>query len=203
MVSVGTIASVGVSMSKQQFKGKVIALTGAASGIALTTAHILASRGATLSLGDIQEGPLNEAASAIRLKHGVDVSTCVLDVRKTERVDAWIAQTLEKYGKLDGAANLAGVLPRSLVTKGLVEQDDSEWDFVIGVNLTGLMHCLRAQMRVISDNGSIVNAASIAGVQGRPRLASYSASKHGVIGLTRSAAKEIGIRGVRVNAVCP
>ena len=71
------------------------------------------------------------------------------------------------------------------------------------MNLTGIMHCMRAQMKVIANGGSIVNAASIAGLQGRPKNGAYSVSKHGVIGLTRSAAKEIGVRGVRVNAIAP
>lgn len=86
---------------------------------------------------------------------------------------------------------------------GIAELEAEEWNFVIGVNLTGVMHCLRAQMKAISDGGSIVNAASIAGLQGRPNNAAYSASKHGVIGLTKSAAKEIGARGVRVNSFAP
>ena len=87
--------------------------------------------------------------------------------------------------------------------KGIAEQDISEWDFIMDVNLKGVMLCLKSQLKVISEGGAIVNAASIAGLQGRPNNAAYAASKHGVIGLTRSAAKEVGTRGVRVNCVCP
>lgn len=204
------------------FKGKVIAITGAASGIGLATAHLLASRGASLSLADMSSEALAANASDIRTKHSVQVHEFVLDVRKTTLVDQWIQDLIKKFGKLDGAANMAGVAPRSIGVKGIAEQDEAEWEFVLGINLTGTMHCLRAQLGVISEGGSIVNAASelnycllrimnyfanrnpgIAGVTGRINNGAYSASKHGVVGLTRSAAKEVGGRGVRVNSVAP
>lgn len=83
------------------------------------------------------------------------------------------------------------------------EFDSDEWDFVMDVNLKGLMHCMRAELKVMADNGSIVNAASIAGIEGFAKNAAYSASKHGVIGLSRSAAKEVGGQGIRVNCIAP
>ncbi|CAO2648202.1 Nn.00g074690.m01.CDS01 [Neocucurbitaria sp. VM-36] len=183
--------------------GKVIALTGGASGIGLATAHLLASRGATLSLADVSNHGLQDASKAIKDKHNVEVLTFALDVRKPEQVDAWIKETVAKFGKLDGAANIAGVIPKTIGVGGIAELEAEEWNFIIGVNLTGVMHCMRAQMRAISDGGSIVNASSIAGLTGRPNNAAYAASKHGVIGLTKSAAKEIGARGVRVNSFAP
>jgi NAD(P)-dependent dehydrogenase (short-subunit alcohol dehydrogenase family) len=183
--------------------GKVVAITGGASGIGLATAHLLASRGATLSLADVSEDGLQAASSAIRTKHNVEILTFALDVRNAQQVDNWIQKTVEKFGKLDGSANIAGVIPKAIGTKGIVDMDEEDWAFVIGVNLTGVMHCMRAQMRAISDGGSIVNAASIAGLTGRPNNAAYAASKHGVIGLTKSAAKEIGVRDVRVNSFAP
>ncbi|KAF2713315.1 ABA4 protein [Pleomassaria siparia CBS 279.74] len=189
--------------STSSMADKVVAITGGASGIGLATAHLLASRGASLSLADVSESGLEAASKTIRAKHNIEILTFTLDVRKPEQVDFWIAETVSRFGKLDGAANIAGVIPKNIGVGGIAEMEVEEWDFVIGVNLTGVMHCMRAQMRVIADGGSIVNASSIAGLIGRPNNAAYAASKHGVIGLTKSAAKEIGVRGVRVNSFAP
>jgi NAD(P)-dependent dehydrogenase (short-subunit alcohol dehydrogenase family) len=183
--------------------GKVIAITGAASGIGLATAHVLASRGAILSLADVQKEALAQVASAISEKYGNSAHTYVLDVRSRQSVDAWTAEIISKFGCLDGAANLAGVIGKSIGTKGIQDTEEEEWDFIIGVNLTGVFHCLRSQLSVIASGGSVVNAASIAGLMGRAMNGAYSASKHGVIGLTRSAAKEVGVRNVRVNCIAP
>ncbi|OIW28606.1 BcABA4 [Coniochaeta ligniaria NRRL 30616] len=191
-------------MSNQQFATKVIALTGGASGIGLATSHLLASRGATLSIADANGAALDTAKSAIVSAHpDTKVLTTVLDVRDAAAVEAWMAETESAFGRVDGAANLAGVIGRSIGHGTLADQDAAEWDFILGVNLTGVMHCLKAQLNRVTDNGSIVCASSIAGLQGRAKNGAYSASKHGVLGLTRSAAKEVGGRGVRVTAVCP
>lgn len=190
-------------MVPSQVQGKVIAITGAARGIAYTTADYLAERGASLSLCDINEESLKQAAEEIQKRHDVHVIYQVVNVCDPNQVEAWIEKTVSTFGKLDGAANLAGVIGKTLGVNGVAECDEDDWNLNIAVNLTGVMHCLRAQMKVISDNGSIVNAASIAGQIGRPYSAAYAASKHGVVGLTRSAAKEIGARGVRVNSVAP
>ncbi|PNH31049.1 hypothetical protein VD0002_g1081 [Verticillium dahliae] len=190
--------------SPTHFAGKVIALTGAASGIGLATSHLLAGRGARLALADVQEKGLLEAKSAILEAHpNSELSITVLDVRDCDAVEIWTTDTASHFGRLDGAANLAGVIPKSIGIKPLSEQDLDEWDFVQGVNLTGVMHCLRVQLKIINDGGSIVNASSIAGLTGRANNAAYTASKHAVVGLTRSAAKEVGARQVRVNAICP
>ncbi|KAM5351014.1 hypothetical protein ACJ41O_003737 [Fusarium nematophilum] len=192
-------------MSNTQLSGKVIAVTGAASGIGLATAKLLASRGAKLSIADVSAEGLEQAQKDIQSTYKTEVIAFPLDVRKYDQVENWISQTVENFGFLDGAANLAGVVPRSIGGEhGLLQnQDFEEWEFVFGVNTTGLMHCMKAQLQKISDNGSIVNASSIAGLMGRERNGAYSASKHAVLGLTRSAAKDVGHRGVRVNAICP
>ncbi|KPM41133.1 hypothetical protein AK830_g5384 [Neonectria ditissima] len=192
-------------MANTQLAGKVIAITGAASGIGLATAKLLASRGARISIADVSQAGLETARKAIEAEHGAEVLAFPLDVRDYEQVLAWIAQTVARFGRLDGAANLAGVVPKSIGGDGgaIENQDFGEWEFVFGVNATGLMHCMKAQIRSISDRGSIVNASSIAGLMGREKNGAYSASKHAVLGLTRSAAKDVGARGVRVNAICP
>jgi len=184
-------------------EGKVIAITGAASGIGLATAKLLASRGAKLSLVDVQQEGLDAAASTIKEAGHPDVLTATVDVRNVAQVDDWIKQTVDKFGGLDGAANLAGVLGKNYGQAGIESENEENWEFLLGVNLTGVMHCLRAQLPRIREGGAVVNAASVLGLQGSAGRAAYVASKHGVIGLTRTAAKEVGKRGVRVNCIAP
>lgn len=152
----------------------------------------------------MHEEGLAATKAAIEKEHPkAEVLVAVVDVRDYAAVEKWVADTVSRFGRLDGAANLAGVVPKSIGVASLSEQDFGEWDFVTGVNLTGVMHCMRAQLAVVAEGGSVVNASSVAGLVGRAKNAAYTASKHGVIGLTRSAAKEVGARQVRVNAVCP
>lgn len=149
---------------------KVIAITGAASGIGLALAHKLASQGHALSLADLSATNLSAAKTAIETASpGAQIDTHTLDVRDPAAVDDWIASTVSRFGRLDGAADLAGVIPPSVGTPGAAVEsmDGKEWDFVIGVNLTGVMHCLRAQLRVLGRGGSVVVACSTAGLQGR------------------------------------
>ena len=138
-------------------------------------------------------------------------SSSVLDVRDAAAVESWIEAAVKEFGKLDGAANLAGVIGPTVGVTNIEDIPLSEFDFIIDVNLKGVFNCLRAELKAMKENikggnqkvGSIVNAASIAGISGFPKTPAYVASKHGVVGLTRAAAKECGGGGVRVNAIAP
>lgn len=126
-----------------------------------------------------------------------------LNVASNEEVDNWINTTIKHFGRLDGAANIAGVTTKDAIYPFLEDVSNEEWDFVMGINTTGLFYLLRAQVRVMKTGSSIVNASSGTGLVGRPGMSAYSASKHAVIGLTKSVAKEYGSKGIRVNAVAP
>ena len=202
--------------------GKVIAITGGASGIGLSLAKLLAQRGAKLSIADVAQQNLDKAADTLKgLASSPDsILTSKCDVRKLSDVQDWLKTTVDTFGKVDGAANLAGVFG-----KGPIEDlEEDVWDFVIGVNLTvsrrflsekprldetadaryqGVMHCLKAELKVMTKGASIVNAASISGLRGQPGSGAYCASKHGVVALTKVAAVEQGSKGIRVNAVAP
>jgi NAD(P)-dependent dehydrogenase (short-subunit alcohol dehydrogenase family) len=182
-------------------QGLVISITGAASGIGLEIARLAASRGAKLSLADIQEDKLKEVVSELRALNTEVIGTRV-NVASNQEVDDWVTATMKHFGRLDGAANIAGVASNGKTSK-FVDMSNEDWDAVLGINLTGLMYCNRAQLRVMKKGASIVNCASVVGLMGQPNLCAYSVSKHGVIGLTKTVAKEVAGMGIRVNAVAP
>ncbi|CAI7577096.1 unnamed protein product [Penicillium glandicola] len=190
-------------------RGKVYAITGL-SGIGLAVARQLHSQGALLSLADLSPQVLTTALETIETESGSSTSTIIttaLDISNVSAVNDWIANTVSHFGRLDGAANMAGTIGRNHGTGKFVDQDDAEWDMLMRVNVTGMMYCLRAQLRAImatapGGKGSIVNASSIQGLRGFALHAGYSTTKHAVAGLTRSVSKEVG-PDIRVNAVAP
>jgi NAD(P)-dependent dehydrogenase (short-subunit alcohol dehydrogenase family) len=184
-------------------KGKVIALTGAASGIGYETSLLLARQGAYLSIADVNESALSEKAAEIEKVSTGKVLSTVVDVRNDTSVNSWIAATVSEFGKLDGAVNLAGVIPKVINKERVEDLNNEDWHFVMDVNLHGVMYCMRAQLQNMNVKGSVVNAASICGVIGFPKNAAYTATKHAVIGLSRTAAKEVGDREIRVNCIAP
>lgn len=189
-------------LPKMSIKDKVIVITGAASGIGLATSRSFASKGAKLSLADVQEKPLKDVEAELT-QSGAQVISHVVDVRDRKSVESWIAATVSHFGKLDGAVNLAGIISKKVNVASIEEIDDDDWDLVFAVNVNGVRNCLRAQIPHLNEGGSIVNAASAAGLMGLPQNFTYCASKHAVVGMTRSAAKELGPRGIRVNCICP
>ncbi|KAF6813417.1 short-chain dehydrogenase [Colletotrichum sojae] len=185
-------------------EGRVYAVTGGASGIGFATAKILAKRGAIVCLADIDSDAMNEADTYLSGQN-TPYSLTEIDVSRKDDVEGWIGGIVKQFGRLDGAANVAGVIGKHHGIRAVADLEDDEWHKIIAVNLTGCMYCLRAELKNVVDGGSIVNVASIHGVKGPgfARHGAYDASKHGVIGLTRAAANENGAREVRVNAVAP
>ncbi|GME21829.1 Short chain dehydrogenase reductase [Neofusicoccum parvum] len=200
-----------MAYSSAYFPGKNFAVTGAASGIGHAICMRLASLGANVSMADVAAADKLAAArdaveAAARAAGHADTQVVArrADVRSTADVDAWMAATEAALGRLHGAANFAGVVGRELNARGIDAVGDDDWDFVLGVNLTGVMKSMRAEVRAFApEGGSIVNCSSILGVVGVGMREAYCASKHGVVGLSRSAARELGPRGIRVNTVHP
>jgi NAD(P)-dependent dehydrogenase (short-subunit alcohol dehydrogenase family) len=192
------------------FQNKVYAITGLA-GIGLSVAKQLHAHGALLSLADISSSTLTTALHTLSptSQNPPTILTTVLDITSSTAVDAWITTTVSHFGRLDGAANMAGTIGASHGVGRFVDLSDEEWDMLVRTNLSGMMYCLRAEVRGIMGSapggkgrGSIVNASSIQGIRGFALHVAYSTTKHGVVGLTRSVAKEVG-PGIRVNAVAP
>ncbi|KAI1362922.1 hypothetical protein F5Y08DRAFT_256510 [Xylaria arbuscula] len=181
------------------FQGKVIAITGAASGMGLATARLLASRGAVISLADINETAVKDATRSLECHHDQEHMYSVVDVSKSEAVDSWIGATVKKLGRIDGAVNMAGIIKHA---KPIAESTDEDWETVFAINAKGVYYSLRAQIKAMAEGGgSIVSAASVFGQFGAPGNAAYCASKAAVIGLSRTAAKEN--QNIRINCVSP
>src|SRR5947209_2301554 len=183
------------------FSGKVALVTGAAAGMGLATARAFAEAGAAVVLADFKEDAVHAAArELVAAGHKAIAVRC--DVSDDAQVEAMVDRTISEFGRLDAAFNNAGVMARIAPT---AESTREEWDRVIGVNLRGVWSCMKHELRQMErqKSGAVVNNASVGALTGNPGIGSYIASKHGVVGLTRTAALEYVKHGIRVNAVNP
>jgi 3-oxoacyl-[acyl-carrier protein] reductase len=178
-------------------KGKVTILTGGAQGIGRTIAGFLADRGSDMVIFDVLDG---EATVAELREKGVRAAYFKVDVSSLAQVEQAVATVVKEMGGIDNLVNNAGITRDKL----LLRMSEEEWDQVIRVNLKGVFTCTKTVIRhMLKKGGNIVNISSIIGLMGNAGQANYAASKAGIVGFTKSVAREYGERRIRVNAVAP
>lgn len=182
-------------------KGKVAVITGSGRGIGKAIAQKLAFYGANIVINDIPSSDYADATCEEIKAMGVDCIVVKGDVRSADDVATLINTTMEKFGRIDIFVNNAGVTRDGL----MLRMSEDDWDLVMDINLKGAFNCIKTVARPMMKQrgGSIINIASVVGVMGNAGQANYSASKAGLIGLTKTTAKEFASRGIRCNAVAP
>lgn len=182
-------------------QGKVVAVTGGAQGIGLAIVKRCLEEGARVAVWDLRQSTVDAALDGLRAEiAGADLFGCATDVADMASVQAAAAATLARFGRLDGLVNNAGIVADAQLRK----MSEAQWDSVIDVNLKGVFNCGRASVEsLIASGGAIVNISSIVGLSGNFGQTNYAAAKAGVLGMTKTWARELGRKGVRCNAVCP
>ena len=182
-------------------KGRTAVITGSGRGIGKAIALKLAANGANIVINDIPSSDYADETCEEIKALGVDAIVVKGDVRKKDDVEALISAAIEKFGKIDIFVNNAGITRDGL----MIRMNEEDWDLVMDINLKGAFNCIKAVARPMMKqrSGSIINIASIVGVMGNAGQANYVASKAGLIGLTKTTAKEFASRGIRCNAVAP